>query len=1033
MKLEKYYEDPFVLHIGTQKPRCYYMPESLQGFSSGRKLSQKNWKFHYYPCVEEVPDEFYMKKDFTDSCTDLYVPSNWQMKGYDQMQYSNVRYPFPFDPPYVPDENPCGVYLEDFELEEQEEQSRRFLYFEGVDSCFYVWINGEFIGYSQVSHSPSEFDITEFTHVGSNRLAVLVLKWCDGSYLEDQDKFRMSGIFRDVWLILRPADGFVRDYTVRTPITYNQEDKPVSASIELVINDLFQRATNLLCQLYDGKNQLLAQQEFSEEITEEMITDEKIAVSFPISEPRLWNAEDPYLYQLKIVTGQEVIWQDVGIREIGVRDGMVILNHRQIKLKGVNRHDSSPVNGFAVTRLEVMEDLALMHKANINAIRTSHYPNAPWFPQLCSRYGFYLIAESDLEAHGTSAIYHGSQESTFGLLAQNPDYHEAFLDRMQRNVIRDRNQCAIIMWSVGNESGGGKNIEDAAAWAKSFDPTRLMHYEGVFWNTGGHMNDKSMLDVESRMYASCEWIDEYCRNQENKKPFILCEYVHAMGNGPGDIEDYMERMYRYDKFCGAFVWEWSDHAVYAGVAGDGRKKFLYGGDHGELLHDGNFCMDGLVNPDRIPHVGYFEYKNAIRPLRSELIRMQKDRIEIRMSNKMDFTNCKDYLSIQYQIVDFGKVIEEGKIYNPDIQPHQSAVLQIPRGRMQQNCGREVFLNLMYLRKNDSLFQSADSHLGMDQIRLEEEISDSLTGEAKNRINSYRQKKKNVMVVPQNLGKKQEPGMAEFGDRYLIFVDNLQIEFGKKTGTPLKIRKEDKLYISQAVRFNVYRAPADNDILIDREWKKAGYDRSMVKVYACHLTVQQDGVVVVCELGMAAAAVQPFLKIHEEWFFGMDHTMTVKMHVKRDPDFPYLPRFGLQFLLPLSEGRNVEYYGYGPFESYIDKHQASHISLFQTSSKLMAQDYSRPQENGNRYACRYLRAGSFFAYSANPFDIHVLEYEQKELADKKHNFELKRAPYIICSTDYKMSGVGSCSCGPQLAHPYRLDAEEFDWEMHYVLA
>mgnify|MGYP003374861470 FL=1 len=547
MKVEKFYEDLHTLHVGTVDNRCWYVPRCGEGVESQMLLSGNDWKFGYFPSVEAVPERFW---ENTEALIDMEVPSCWQMKGFDQKQYTNVRYPFPYDPPYVPDENPSGAYVKDFELDGEAAKKRQFLYFEGVDSCFYVWVNGEFVGYSQVSHSPSEFEITDKTHEGTNRLAVLVLKWCDGSYLEDQDKLRFSGIFRDVELVLRPQE-FVRDFTVQTPVDLENNRAEVTVRFDSVEGN-----PAIRCELCDAEGNAVGSMYSSGE-----------PVSIPVEAPVLWNAEQPYLYTLKISTGDELIEQKVGIRTIAVKDGMILINGHQVKFRGVNRHDSDPFTGAAVTRESVIRDMRMMKESNVNAIRTSHYPNAPYFPALCDEYGFYVIAEADQECHGVCNLFGADYCDDYGKIAQDARFGEAILDRQKRNVIRDKNCASVIFWSLGNESGFGENFEEAGRWVKAYDPTRLVHYEGSIWESRGYHNDTSMLDVMSQMYASTEWVKNYCEDPRMKKPMIQCEFVHAMGNGPGDIHDYIELLDNYDKFCGGFVWEWCDPATYEGTAG----------------------------------------------------------------------------------------------------------------------------------------------------------------------------------------------------------------------------------------------------------------------------------------------------------------------------------------------------------------------------------------------------------------------------------------------------------------------------------
>ena len=1000
MILEKYYENPEVLHVGCEETRCWYMPLDGQEKETGRLLSSVDWRFGYFPCIEDVP-EFY-KKDFDEeSFGRLEVPSCWQMAGFDQKQYTNTRYPFPCDPPYVPGNNPCGAYIKDFDLDKNETKKEQFLYFEGVDSCFYVWVNGKFVGYSQVSHSPSEFNITGKTKAGRNRLAVLVLKWCDGSYLEDQDKFRMSGIFRDVYLLLRPKER-VRDYTVTTPVDFEKDSAQVRIRLDAV------GTPQVECALYDGET-LLAQQ----------APDADGTVSFTVEHPVLWNAEEPYLYTVKISTPEEVICQRVGIRTITIKNGVVLINEKPVKFKGVNRHDSSPFTGAVISKMDAMFDLRIMKEANINAIRTSHYPNAPWFPELCSEYGFYVIAEADLESHGVQDQYGGGTEKTFSQLAEDPAYREAVIDRSRRNVIRDKNQCCVIFWSLGNESGMGTNIEEAGRWVKQYDPTRLVHYESCHFQPEGHVKDESMLDVESHMYASTQQIDEYFAAPGEKKPFIQCEFVHAMGNGPGDIEDYMQQIYKYDGFCGGFVWEWCDHATYEGKAADGREMYHYGGDAGEYPHDGNFCMDGLVFPDRRPHEGLYEWKNCIRPVRAELTDRKKG--IVRLHNMLDFRNLNGYVRLQYEIKKAGELLSEGSVDVLDIAPHGCGDIQIDLpGKKEEDC----FLLITYYQASKDKLTQIGHVMGFDQIPLSEP------------------KERELPFSKLPAGEKGSVTLTETPYAFCVSCssgENFRYEFGKKEGNFIRMEKNGEACITAPVEWNVWRAPTDNDRNIVLEWRKAGYDRSTVKVYRVEAKVRQNVAVITCDFSIAAPVIQPFLHLHAVWSINAAGQVKLVLEGKRNTVFPFLPRFGLKFclLVTAENGEKTEagdvpvsYFGYGPHESYIDKHRASYMDLFSTTVGALHQDYIRPQENGSHYNCSFMQAGGFMAQGKRPFSFNASEYTPEELTEKAHNYELEKAGCVVACTDYKMSGVGSNSCGPALLEQYRFDEEEFQWEMLY---
>ena len=539
MEFQKMHENPDVLHVGTCQNRSYFLPKAPEDGEESTRVCLLNgtWSFRYFDSFLDVfPEGSEGEICFDEEDMDeIEVPSCWQNAGYDRHQYTNVRYPFPYDPPYVPDENPCGLYLRRFYMNAEDLTQKIYLNFEGVDSCFYLWINEQFAGYSQVSHSTSEFDITDLLNEGENSVAVLVVKWCDGSYLEDQDKLRMSGIFRDVYLIRRPL-AHIRDYFVKTTVSDDLSHADIRVEMDFI------GLPDVTAELYDAEGALLESTAGAEP-------------NFALENPHLWNAEDPYQYTIVFRTADEVIEQKVGISKIEIRDSVLYFNNVKIKLRGVNRHDSDPVTGYTISREQAKRDLFLMKQHNINAVRTSHYPNAPWFLQLCSEYGFYVIAEADIEGHGAAVQTGGYGMDEYADNALNPIFDKAIMDRIQRSVIRDKNNACVLMWSYGNETGWGPSFEKAGAWVREYDPSRLTHYENTYYDARGHKNDLSSLTTESRMYSAPEWIDEYMVDPKYTKPLVLCEYIHAMGNGPGDAEQYQQLIMKYDRFMGGFVWE----------------------------------------------------------------------------------------------------------------------------------------------------------------------------------------------------------------------------------------------------------------------------------------------------------------------------------------------------------------------------------------------------------------------------------------------------------------------------------------------
>lgn len=969
MRVEKFYENPEILHIGCEENRAYFIPFSDEETALGRirersdrfYLLNGDWKFKYYKSVYDCPDDW-----STIDFDTIPVPSNWQMLGYDRHQYTNTRYPFPYDPPYVPAENPCGAYVKEFNLRGNGE--RLYLNFEGVDSCFYVWLNGEFIGYSQVSHSTSEFDITDAAKDGRNELRVLVLKWCDGSYLEDQDKFRMSGIFRDVYILSRPKE-HIRDFFIKT-----KTDGTVSVSIDGPAAEV---------KLFDKMTEIA-----SAEGTE---------VELRVSEPVLWSAENPYLYTVVIKCGGEVIVQKIGLREIEVKNKTVYLNGSKVRMKGVNRHDSDPETGYVISYEQAVKDLRLMKESNINAIRTSHYPNAPWFTELCDEFGFYVIAESDIEGHGCVPIYGGSAEKTFGMNAQNPIFYDAISDRIQRSVIRDKNRTCVLIWSLGNETGYGPSFERALRWLKSYDDTRLTHYESSVNETGGHKNDTSLLDVYSTMYMSPEWIEDFVTNPENTKPYMQCEYIHAMGNGPGGIEDYTSLMDKYDQFFGAFVWEWCDHAIYMGEE-NGRKKYFYGGDFGEYPNDGNFCMDGLVYPDRTPHTGLLEFKNNIRPVRAYLADGA-----VEFENRLDFTDTCELVLIKLTFLKNGVPFGEEREISTSIPPRGriSVPLEIPRG-ISESDGCAV--KASYILKKDIPLVKAGHDMGFDCLTIRE-------------------------ATPVRSEHSGKAGFEETETSVIVKGENFEYVYSKLTGEFISLVSEGRQLTKTPIEWNIWRAPTDNDMSIRLQWQEAGFDRSYARAYSTEVSEDGGAVTIETEFSISAVYIQRIVTAKAKWTVYGDGSIALFAHCEHNETVPFLPRFGLRTRLD-REFDKVEYYGYGPYESYTDKHEASYKAVFESSVADMHEDYVKPQENGSRCGCSslMLRSKEHTAeVTGRDFSFNVSEYTQEELTKKAHNFELEKCGDTVLCIDCRQSGIGSNSCGPELKDDKRLKGS-FDFEI-----
>lgn len=1011
MMIPHYYEDLHMLHENTMPDRSYYIPASVKmdclvehrDRSDRIQMLNGNWRFKYYDSIHDLKEMFYEVGFGTEDFEEVSVPGVWQQYGYDKHQYTNFRYPFPVDPPYVPQDNPCGAYVHEFLYKKDEDAPKVFLEFEGVDSCFYVWLNGQYVGYSQVSHALSEFDVTSVVRDGFNTLAVLVLKWCDGSYLEDQDKFRMSGIFRDVYLMKRPQQ-CIYDYFIHTD--FDEERARVRVETKYLDKTIPVKAI-----VYD------AQGEKIKEFVYEGDT------SFEIEKPHLWNSEEPYLYTLILETENEVIVEYVGIREIHIEKNVVYVNGSPVKFCGVNRHDSDPVTGFVISVEQMKQDLMMMKQNNFNAIRTSHYPNQPMFYQMCDKYGFFVIDEADNESHGPWMLCYSNDtdEERAGrwneLISDNPEFDEATLDRVKKLVIRDKNRPCVVIWSMGNECGYGCTFENSLAWTKKYDPSRLTHYESAYYKGRKRKYDYSNIDLYSRMYPGFHEVLEYV-NSEPDKPYIMCEYCHSMGNGAGDYEDYFELIEKYDCICGGFVWEWCDHAIDKGKRENGREVYYYGGDHQEYPHDGNFCMDGLVYPDRTPHMGLLEFKNVHRPARIKSYD-QTTGIAV-IKNEMNYVNLKDYLDIIYEISADGTVIFSKKIDTdriPDVMPHSSGKLQIP---VQVPEKGRAYLKVYYFLKNDEELRKRGYHLGFDEVTL-------INEDGRNQI-SLEWKKE-----AEQLSKELPQIKVSETEKYLIAEGaSFQYVYNKLNGTFDQLVVNEKEFLDRPMELNVWRAPTDNDMYIKAEWYKAMYDRAKSRAYVTNYTLTSETLEIHSVMSMTAVTVQRMMNIDTVWKIDNSGQISVKMDVVRNMDFPELPRFGLRLFLP-KEMDQVIYYGLGPEESYEDKRRASSHGLYSQSVTQLHEDYIKPQENGSHADCDYVVINgenmSLKAYTEKKFSFNASIYTQEELTNKKHNYELVPCDSNVLNLDFRQNGIGSNSCGPRPQEKYRFEDEKFTFTMN----
>ena len=1007
MIVPRYYENLSVLHENTMPARAYYIPASkrMDNLVEHREESDRmqllngTWKFQYFNSIYDIQDSFFEKDYDTEHFDEIQVPSVWQMAGYDVHQYTNIRYPFPFDPPYVPQDIPCGAYVHNFEYSRDEKASKAFLNFEGVDSCFYVWINGSYIGYSQVSHMTSEFDVTDVLQDGTNTVAVLVMKWWDGSYLEDQDKFRMSGIFRDVYILKRPKQA-ISDYHIKTRI----EDMLAKVEIEMK----FYFPLNVKISIEDRNGAVVALGSIAEEGT----------AVLEIANPELWNTENPYLYKLILETENEVIVDHIALRKIEIKDQVIYLNGQKIKFRGVNRHDSDPITGFTINPEQITTDLTLMKQHNFNAIRSSHYPNAPFFYEMCDKYGFMVIDEADIEAHGPFMLYR-KEDTDYNRfkrwnekIADDPVWEKAIVDRVKLMVERDKNRFCIVMWSMGNESAYGCNFEKALEWTKNFDPDRITQYESARYRNYDETYDYSNLDVYSRMYPALSEIQEYL-DKDGSKPFLLVEYCHSMGNGPGDFEDYFQMIQDNDKMCGGFVWEWCDNAIAHGTAENGKTIYAYGGDHGEEIHDGNFCMDGLVYPDRTVHTGLLEYKNVYRPAR--VISYNKESGELVLHNYMDFDDLKDYVKISYELTQDGLVISKGILPEFSVAPHGEGKTNLKINVPENG---KCYLKLIYHLKKELPLLDEDHILGFDEIEVSKEDTKS----------NLAQKWIPKTVVDSELQVNENDTQIHIKGREFAYT------IDKRTALFTEMKFAGREYLNHPMELNIWRAPTDNDMYIKSEWKKAHYDKAYTRAYTTEVVQGKHGVKITSHASVVAETVQKILDVTITWKIEAAGKIDADIAVTKDDEFPDLPRFGVRMFLDKKLSA-VRYFGMGPQESYCDKHQAASHGLYRADVGDLHEDYIRPQENGSHYDCEYVELNNsrygIVASAEKAFSFNASYYTQEELEKKTHNYELIESDSVVFCVDYALNGIGSNSCGPVVLDQYRFDDVLFRFQFTLI--
>ncbi|ASN06284.1 beta-galactosidase subunit alpha [Virgibacillus necropolis] len=1003
MRDYKVWEDIRITDINRRNPRAFFhsfptRQAAITGdpaYTHHFKSLNGMWNFLFLPAPEYSPSGF-EKTDFDDSEWDLTpVPCNWQMQGYGNMHYSDLWYNFPIRPPYVPSDNPTGIYKRTFQVEEDWLKEDVILRFHGVDSAFHIWLNGKEVGYSKAARVTSEFDVSSYVKPGKNDITVRVYQWSDGTYLEDQDMWWLSGIFRDVELFTQPKNG-LEDFKIDTVLLdhYTKAEMKITGKMRGTSDGLtvaYELLDNYQKTITSGEKQL----------------NESFEIIETINQPKLWSAEAPEIYTLLLYIHSsedliEVIRQQVGFRQVEIKGRTFTVNGVAIKLKGVNRHDFNPATGRVVSKEDMLNDIRLMKQHNINAIRTSHYPNAPYLYELCDQYGMYVIDEADIECHGFELT------NNYSWIADDPKWEKVHIDRLVRMVQRDKNHPSIIMWSLGNESSFGHNFRKMANVCKDMDPSRLVHYEGD--------TKAEVADVYSTMYT---WLEHPDKNRKTlqtiaettSKPHVHCEYGHAMGNGPGGLKEYQELVYQFEHLQGGFIWEWFDHGIQT-TDENGNVYYRYGGDFGDDPTNGNFCIDGLLMPDRTPSPALKEYKKVIEPVHTKVVDLESGKLLI--ENKYDFINL-NHLTLHYAIVKDGESLQTGSVELTDVpaRTYKEIVLDYDLGFLKE-AGTDYYLTIFYVTNVDLLWVKCGHELATAQFKLP--IQTPI-----------------LPFLPTG-----ELHVQESTHRLLITGNDVEVRFDKINGQMTSWKKSGVQIVEHGPKLQFWRAPIDNDMYLLKDYKEKYFMHIWHEmVENVSYKIEENNVTVTVETVNGTTNAEWYYECQYEYVIYANGDILFSVAgtpggvLENTPEM--IPRIGMEMQVN-KECNHVRWYGRGPGESYIDSKQANLFGIYQNTVDGLFTNYVHPQENGNRTDIHWVRLlnhhglGLIATATESTFNFSASYFEVQDLEKAKHTIDLKKRNYIVLHLDHKQNGLGSNSCGQNQLEKYRCKIEPFQLKL-----
>ncbi len=1009
-RVKKHWEDEQLLHIGRCAPHTDYVRASG---NECRISLNGSWQFLYIRAPEYSPEGFF-DADFPDRGWDtLTVPSCWEMKGYGKMHYTDVWYLFPINPPFVPSENPTGIYRRTVTLPEGWGDKRKILRFDGAGSAFDVWVNGHHAGYSKGSRLTSEFDITRLVCPGENQITVRVYKWSDGTYLECQDMWWYGGIYRDVTLIARPKAG-IEDYAVEAGLDDSYKEGILTQDIAAS-----KEAERAEWRLTDMNGTEIA-------AGTEKLEEGRARIRTNVGRVRPWSAEIPSLYKVTLkLYGREAASEILdeaevvtGFRRVEVRGSNFLVNGVPILINGVNMHDFSPAGGAAVSRETVEEHLRMMKRYNINAVRCAHYPKMPYFYGLCDKYGFYVIDEADLETHGFEWI------EKYEWLNNEESWREAYIDRAVRMVKEHRNHPCILMWSLGNESSVGKNFDASAEEIRRLDASRLIHYESDY--------AADITDVYSTMYTRLEGLKRIGESNDcHGKPHILCEYGHAMGNGPGNLEEYQKLFRKYERLQGGFIWEWYDHGIEKKDK-DGNTTWWYGGDFGDEPNNSNFCMDGLLRPDGTASPGLIHYKQVIAPVKAEAADLSDGTVRIR--NLFDFRDLSDIV-LEYQVVHGETVDASGRIEELCARAGEEVLVKLPYTIGEPEPGSDYYLNLSFVSKSSADYAPAGFEIGTGQFLLP---AGALASGAADRIENESEHRSALEV-------KETAAWAE------ITGEDFSVVFDKVTGKLTSYEVRGKQMITAGPSLNLWRAPIDNDMYKVADWKEKYFlhrqQEQMEEFEICRKPLEglpgtgceaggdDDGVTVRVRTHFAPLSMAFGFKGCYTWSIRRSGELNLSLEMKGFqysgfiPEF--IPRIGIEMRIP-EEMKNIAWYGLGPEENYCDMKSAARMGIYRKTVEEMHEEYAKPQENGHREEVQWLAAGdkeeSLLICSDRGVGIDVHDYTIESLERARHAGEIRRCDETVLHIDAKHSGLGSNSCGEEQTYANKTKLNDYSMRL-----